>query len=136
MFFFLLFFFLFFLDYLGKEYAFKSLRFNNKKYFFSNFLIICYLENRGIAFNILNNKKKFIILSNVLLLTFLVYLIFKNPYLKIPFFLIFVGGFGNLFDRIKRGFVIDYFTFKFKKCPVFNLSDFYIILGVFISTIH
>lgn len=127
--------FLFFLDYLGKEYALKNLK-NNKKKFFNNALTLCYLENRGIAFNILNNKKKIIMLSNIILLIILGHLILSSDELKISFSLIFVGGFGNLFDRIKRGYVIDYFTFKFKKCPVFNLSDFYIILGVLISLLH
>ena len=36
---------------------------------------------------------------------------------------------GNLIDRVFRGYVIDYIYFNLKKFPVFNLSDFYIIIG-------
>lgn len=127
---------LFILDYWAKEYSLKNLKYNKKKFFLKGFFIVCYLENRGIAFNIFNNKKKFIILSNILLLSFLLYLIFYETYFRVYLLLIFIGGFGNLFDRIKRGYVIDYFTLKFKKCPVFNLSDIYIILGFIMSSIY
>ena len=38
------------------------------------------------------------------------------------------GAVGNLLDRIRSGFVIDFFDFRV--WPVFNLADIAIVAGV------
>lgn len=43
-------------------------------------------------------------------------------------FLIIAGASGNLFDRLKYGFVIDYFDLKY--FTVFNLADIMITIGI------
>ena len=123
-----LFSFLFLLDFGFKEYS-KHLKWNGQINYFNNFLQIIYVENKGIAFNLLENKKRLILISNFLLLSYILYLYFTSENSKIPLVLIFSGGFGNFFDRFIRGYVIDYIYFNLKKFPVFNLSDFYIIIG-------
>ncbi len=124
-----LFSFLFLLDFGFKEYSSKHLKWNGQINYFNNFLQIIYVENKGIAFNLLENKKRLILISNFLLLSYILYLYFASENSKIPLILIFSGGFGNFFDRFIRGYVIDYIYFNLKKFPVFNLSDFYIIIG-------
>jgi signal peptidase II len=39
------------------------------------------------------------------------------------------GAVGNLIDRLTRKYVVDFFYFKPKKSPVFNLADFFVIIG-------
>ena len=41
------------------------------------------------------------------------------------------GGISNLYDRMKRGHVVDYFSIEWKwlKRLVFNLGDIFIFLG-------
>lgn len=40
------------------------------------------------------------------------------------------GALGNLYDRIFRGFVIDFIAFSF--WPVFNLADAFLCIGIFL----
>lgn len=42
------------------------------------------------------------------------------------------GAVGNLYDRFARGYVVDYFSLPIKKIKhiIFNLSDFYIFIGL------
>jgi signal peptidase II len=127
--------FLFLFDYLGKEYALKFLKDRKRKKIFKGKIQICYIENRGIAFNLLNNKKKFIVISNIVLMTYIAYLYLNVEDVKFPLLLIFIGGMGNLFDRLKRGYVIDYIYFNIKKWPIFNLSDFYVFIGAILLLI-
>ena len=44
------------------------------------------------------------------------------------------GGVSNLYDRMKRGYVVDYFSFQWKalKTVVFNLGDLFIFAGAFL----
>ena len=51
--------------------------------------------------------------------------------------LILGGGFSNVYDRVRRGYVVDYFSIQYKKLKkvVFNLGDICIFLGAFILLI-
>jgi signal peptidase II len=124
---------LIFLDYFGKEYSSRNFKNKLEKKFFRGNLVLCYVENRGIAFNFLNGKKKLIISLNLVLLSYIIYLFFEMISMRLSLLFIFSGGIGNLFDRIKRGYVVDYIFFRIKKWPVFNLSDFYVFFGVILS---
>ena len=48
--------------------------------------------------------------------------------------LVLAGGASNLYDRLKRGYVVDYFSFQWKalKTVVFNLGDLFIFAGAFL----
>ena len=50
---------------------------------------------------------------------------------KLAVTLALAGGISNLYDRMKRGHVVDYFSieWKFLKKLVFNLGDIFIFLG-------
>ena len=50
---------------------------------------------------------------------------------RIGFALITAGGLSNLYDRLKRGYVVDYFSIRCKYLEkiVFNLGDFFIFAG-------
>lgn len=69
-----------------------------------------------------------VILIIVSLLYYLVYLCRQNKYfLAFPLTFIIFGAISNMFDRLKYGFVIDYFDLKFYS--VFNTADIMIVFG-------
>ena len=45
--------------------------------------------------------------------------------------LVLAGGASNLYDRLRRGYVVDYFSIQWKKLKkvVFNLGDIFIFAG-------
>lgn len=97
-------------------------------------LSLTYVQNRGGAFSILEGKRRFFIIVSIILILFLCYMIFKstsNLY-KFSFSLIVGGAIGNLFDRIVKGYVVDFIDIKV--IPVFNLADFFITGGVLLLT--
>ena len=51
---------------------------------------------------------------------------------------LFGGILGNLFDRVYRGYVIDYVSVKILNYyfPIFNFADVLIIVGVILLLIH
>jgi len=48
------------------------------------------------------------------------------------------GAAGNLFDRLLRGYVIDFLDFYFKQYhwPAFNIADSSICIGTFLLVLH
>lgn len=53
-------------------------------------------------------------------------------FVRVPIILIFAGGVGNLYDRIRLGYVRDMLDFTFwEGFAIFNLADVYVTVGVF-----
>lgn len=108
----------------------------------SNVLSLTYAKNYGIAFSMLFEKRIFIIIISIFLLLFLLYILKKDYILKnkntllinISFGILFGGILGNLFDRIVRGFVIDYINVSF--FSIFNFADIAITFGVALLLIN
>ena len=102
----------------------------------TNILSLSYAKNYGIAFSMLKEKRIIIIAISILLISFLIYVLKKDYISKnkdtwlvnIAFGILFGGILGNLFDRIVRGFVIDYINVSF--FSIFNLADIAITFGV------
>ena len=42
------------------------------------------------------------------------------------------GAIGNMIDRVKLGYVIDFFSFDLIDFPVFNVADIYIVCSMFV----
>jgi signal peptidase II len=91
-----------------------------------------YLENRGAAFGLLQNQKAFFVLIAVIILALILYVLWKTPYhriyIKLHMALIFIAGgaIGNLIDRIRLDYVVDFFYFSFINFPIFNVADIYV----------
>lgn len=94
------------------------------------FLNFHYVENTGVAFGFLKGFNMFFILFNSLLLVFLLYMRRKTKDLLSFYALHFIigGALGNIFDRIKHGYVVDFIDLKYFPA-VFNMADFFITCG-------
>lgn len=107
-----------------------------------NLFNLTYVENTGAAWGILDNNRIILICVSVITLLFI------NKYIKseitfsklsvISYGLLIGGIFGNLFDRIFRGYVIDFLNFNIfgYNFPVFNIADILIVVGVILMSIE
>ena len=76
----------------------------------------------------------------VLTVVFIVSLGYRgNNLLLLGLALLLGGAFSNTYDRLRRGYVVDYVSFPVKwqafRKIVFNCSDFCIIIGALLSTL-
>ena len=46
------------------------------------------------------------------------------------------GAVGNVIDRVRLGYVIDFFDFTLIDFPVFNVSDCFITVGAIIFAVY
>jgi signal peptidase II len=96
--------------------------------------------NRGAAFGWLNHASSwsnwlFGIISaliSIVIILSLCRLPKKQPWLSTSLALILGGALGNLWDRLLRGYVVDFLDFHINSChwPAFNLADSAIVIGV------
>ena len=95
-----------------------------------------YIHNDGAAFGSLDNARWiFMILSTVAIVAILGYLFWKKPQDKLllsALILVTGGGIGNMIDRIRLGYVIDFIDFcAFPKIWmwIFNVADICVCVG-------
>lgn len=91
-----------------------------------------YLENRGAAFGMLQNQKGFFILISCIVLMAICYILLKMPedkkynIMHLLLVLIASGAIGNMIDRVRLEYVVDFFYFVLINFPIFNMADIYV----------
>lgn len=91
-----------------------------------------YLENRGAAFGMLQNQIVFFIFVEVIVLSVIAYILYKTPVHKkynrmhMLLSLIAAGAIGNMIDRIRLDYVVDFIYIVLINFPIFNLADIYV----------
>lgn len=120
------------IDQLSKVWALKPLKEIGSIPIIQNVFHLTYVENRGAAFGMLqNNQTIFIIVALAASVFGLYYLHTKKVNIlgRAGIILIISGAIGNLIDRVRLGFVVDYFDFRFIWEYVFNVADVFVVLG-------
>lgn len=104
-----------------------------------NFFSFSYLENRGAAFGILQNKQMLLAAVTSLVVLAMIYYLFKykpsSKLLKISIALIIGGAIGNLIDRFYYNYVVDFIRLHYKDIydfPTFNVADMLVVCGTFL----
>ena len=125
------------LDQFTKKLVLQKLKFQEAFPLIKNVFELDYVENRGSAFGLFQNKKIFLMVVGVLFMIVMFYILWKTPAKKrfLPIHLcaagIIAGGLGNMIDRMTLGYVVDFFSFVLIHFPVFNVADVYIVISTF-----
>ena len=104
----------------------------------SGILSFTYLENRGVGFGMLQNRLYIILIVNALILAAILYLFIKMPKEKrfLPVYILMTlvvsGALGNIIDRLRLGYVVDFIYIELIDFPIFNVADIYVSVSIFI----
>lgn len=97
-----------------------------------NIFHITLVLNKGTAFGLFKTQEPFFVLLSLFVISFIILYVWKNKLrdvtLSIALGLILGGAVGNLIDRIRFGYVIDFLDFRI--WPVFNIADSAITIGL------
>lgn len=97
-----------------------------------------YVENKGAAFGMFQNMQYLFAIIALVVVVGGLYFIHKekaSKLSKISISMIISGAVGNVIDRIRLGYVVDFFDFKFIWSYVFNFADIMVVIGTFILCI-
>jgi len=96
---------------------------------------LTYARNTGAAFSILEGNQFLLKGVTTLIMFFLIGYLYKMTkekgqiLFKISLAFILGGGIGNLIDRIRLDYVIDYFDFTLINFAIFNVADSFVVVG-------
>ena len=92
-----------------------------------------YVENRGAAFGMLaDHRWVFMILSTAAIAVMLVWLFLEKPkswWIRVSAAFVIAGGIGNMIDRVRLGYVVDFIDCRFIDFYVFNVADSFVCIG-------
>jgi signal peptidase II len=124
------------LDQITKRLAEDRLRGQRSLPVLDDVLRMTYVENRGAAFGLLQDQTTFFVFVGILVIGVIAasyrYLPRSGFRLHLALGLQLGGAIGNLIDRIRQGYVVDFVDFGYHSnwWPVFNVADSAIVVGV------
>lgn len=126
-------------DFFLKRQVDKRIEKEERKEICNGKIIVRKYYNKGAALNFMEKSPKVLRTvcgGMILMLGIIWYLLLrnkKNPAVLLGISMILGGGASNLYDRITKGHVVDYFSFRTPwerlNRVVFNISDMFIFLG-------
>lgn len=128
------------IDQLSKVWALNYLKDIGSISIIENIFHFTYVENRGAAFGLFQNNQIIFVVVALVASIFGLYYLHKNKNIsligKSGIILIISGAIGNLIDRVRLGFVVDYFDFRFIWEYVFNVADIFVVVGTILLCIY
>ena len=113
-----------------------------RKEIIKNFFSLYYVRNTGSAFSFLADVSwgiYILSLISLIMALFIIFLIYKAASLKdfilsLSLSLVAAGAIGNLIDRFRLRYVIDFLRFDFGSYtfPIFNFADMCAVVGTFL----
>lgn len=98
---------------------------------------LAYVENRGAAFGIFQDQVLYLAIFTGAIVAAIAVFAYRLPsgrhYMPMRICLVFLmaGAIGNLIDRVRLNFVVDFLYFKLIDFPVFNVADIYVVCASF-----
>lgn len=105
-----------------------------------SFFSLHVITNEGAAFGMWAQHATVLIALTAFIMGGLLVYILVNAKKENPLFLIILcmvtgGGIGNLIDRLRQGYVVDYLDFKIWPF-IFNFADIWVVLGCLFLVIY
>jgi signal peptidase II len=105
-----------------------------------NVFHLTYVENTGAGFGAFSGYTCFLIaLTLLVIIAVVVFMVVRRPkncvFVTALTFMM-GGAVGNVVDRIRLGYVIDFFDFCLIDFPVFNVADCFITVGAVIFAVY
>jgi len=124
------------IDQLSKLWIVNNFAPGESRVIWNKVLWLTYVQNQGAAFGILQGHSWLFFLCAILVMIILVVINSKQRLpatMQVIFGLIMAGAIGNLLDRLRLNYVVDFFDLGW--WPVFNIADMAIVCGAILLVI-
>ena len=105
-----------------------------------NALHFTYVENTGAAFGMMKDSRWIFMVVSSVAIVVLIVLIAKyaseSRFASISVAMILGGGIGNMIDRVRIGYVVDFIDFRLIDFAVFNVADSFVTVGACLLILH
>ena len=127
-------------DQISKYVVVQNIEYHGEVPFIKGFMSFYHTRNTGAAFSMLSDSRWIFMVFSVLAMAIIVYLLIKeyrrHPLLNIALAMVLGGGIGNMIDRFRLGYVVDFFKLEFIDFAIFNVADCFITVGAILLGVY
>lgn len=130
-------------DQLTKYLVVQNIEVSHSRPFIDGFMQFYHTRNTGGGWSILNgggSERVILITVSLLAIAMVVYVLATNyhrhPLLNVALAMVLGGGAGNMIDRIRLEYVVDFLRAEFIEFPTFNIADCFITVGAALLVIY
>ncbi len=101
----------------------------------AGWLALTYVQNTGVAFGLFGGMPQLFTITSIVIVVLAVWFYLRHVpeergWMALSLGLIVGGAIGNVIDRVRFGYVIDFIKTLDGRFPVFNVADSCIVVGV------
>ena len=125
-------------DQITKILVVRNMGLNDSKPLIEDVFELHYIQNTGSAWGMFSGKTIILTIVSLILMGGIVYVLWNlsnDAYyrsLRLFISMIMGGAIGNMIDRIRLGYVVDFLYFKLINFPVFNVADIFVTVPIII----
>lgn len=128
------------LDQLSKYIVVRNIELYETVPFIKGFMSFYHTRNTGAAFSMFSDKRWVFMVFSFISMGLIVYMLIKeyrrHPLMNVSLAMVLGGGVGNMIDRIRLGYVVDFFHTDFVNFAVFNVADCFITVGAVLLGVY
>ncbi len=127
-------------DQITKYIVVENIDFKCTEPFIPGFMSFYHTRNTGAAFSMFSDQRWVFMVFSFISMGLIIFLLIKeykrHKLLNIALSMVLGGGIGNMIDRIRFGYVVDFFKTEFMDFAVFNVADCFITVGAVLLGVY
>lgn len=127
-------------DQVTKYIVVENIDFKGTVPFIPGFMSFYHTRNTGAAFSMFSDQRWVFMVFSFVSMGLIIYLLVReykrHKLLNIALAMVLGGGIGNMIDRIRLGYVVDFFKTEFMDFAVFNVADCFITVGAVLLGVY
>lgn len=127
-------------DQLSKYIVVKNIEYHGTVPFIDGVMNFYHTRNTGAAFSMFSDKRWVFMVFSAISMAIIIYLLVteykRHVLLNVSLAMILGGGVGNMIDRVRLGYVVDFFRTEFVDFAIFNVADCFITVGTVLLAIY
>ena len=127
-------------DQITKYFAEKNLADGKIVSFLPGFVQFRYAQNTGMAFSMLSGARWIFVVITIIVCGGVMWFLFSNRAKSLWVYwslgVVLAGGVGNLIDRARFGYVVDFIEPTFVNFAVFNIADCAVTCGAVVLVVY
>ena len=127
-------------DQITKYIVVANIEYKGSVPFIPGFMSFFHTRNTGAAFSMFSDQRWVYMVFSFISMALIIYMLIReykrHKLLNIALAMVLGGGIGNMIDRIRLGYVVDFFKTEFMDFAVFNVADCFITVGAVLLGVY
>ncbi len=128
------------LDQLSKYLVVQNIEYRGSLPFIPKIISFYHTRNTGAAFSMLSEQRWVYMTLSLISMVIIAHLLYKeykrHPLMTVSLAMVLGGGIGNMIDRFRLQYVVDFLKLEFMDFAIFNIADCFVSVGAVLLAVY